>query len=70
MNVYCINTSYDMTNNGIVKDWIADTPAGITADFDAESSPGSTLLILSTKDLYVTNSKGAWQKYGTEEVLA
>ena len=70
MHVYCINTSYDMTNNAITRDWIADTPAGITAAFDEESSPGSTLLIISTKDLYVKNSQGKWQKAGTTEVLA
>lgn len=70
MNVYCTKTYWDVTNGGIVRDWLADSPDGISAGFDAESNPGSTIYVISTKDLYVKNSQRQWQKAGTTEVLA
>lgn len=48
--------------------WLADTDAEITADFDQDSAEGSTIVVISTKSVWVKNTKGKWQKCGTTEV--
>lgn len=49
--------------------WIADDESGITADFDPDCSVGSTIIVISTNSTWMKNTKGKWQKCGTNEVI-
>ena len=55
---------------GYMNMWLADDATGITADFDPDGVPGSTILVISTETTYMKNSQGKWQKCGTNEVIA
>jgi hypothetical protein len=49
--------------------WLADSAAEVTADFDAQGATGSMIIVIETKDIYIKNSEGKWQKFGTNEVI-
>lgn len=49
--------------------WLADTESELTAAFDPDSAAGSSVFIISTGSAYMKNTKGKWQKIGTEEVI-
>lgn len=49
--------------------WLANDPSEITPDFCPESACGSTILCIATKDIFIKNCDGKWQKFGTTEVI-
>lgn len=48
---------------------LADTASEITADVYPECAVGSMIIVVGTKDIYIKNTEGKWQKYGTTEVI-
>ena len=52
-----------------VHTWLADTTADITADFDKQGAIGSMIIVIETKDIFIKNNDGKWQKFGTNEVI-
>lgn len=58
---------WNPTIGGYQKSWLADDESQVTASFDPDSNPGSTIFVISTQAVYVKNSKGKWQKAGTTE---
>lgn len=61
-NWNCCMAKYEHT-------WIADDESTLTADFDPDGAVGSMILVISTGNTYIKNTKGKWQKAGTTEVL-
>ncbi len=49
--------------------WVAEYEAEIIANFDSESAAGSMIFVISTKDTWIKNERGKWQKCGTEETI-
>lgn len=49
--------------------WLADTEAEIVENFDQDCASGSTILVISTKSVWMKNTQGKWQKCGTTEVV-
>lgn len=56
---------WNPTLDGYQKSWLADNESQVTASFDPDSTPGSTIYVISTKNVYVKNTNGRWQKAGT-----
>jgi hypothetical protein len=56
--------------NKYTRYWIADDESGITANFDPDSAEGSTVLVISTRSVWMKNTAGKWQKVGSTEVIA
>lgn len=50
--------------------WLADNEDGITSEFDPDSAPGSTIIVISTASTWMKNTQRKWQKCGTNEVMA
>jgi hypothetical protein len=48
---------------------IADNESEITANAYPECAVGSQILVISTGVVYIKNTAGKWQKYGTTEVI-
>lgn len=48
--------------------WLADDETGIAADFDRDGAEGSVIMVISTQATWMKNSKGKWQKCGSNEV--
>ena len=70
MGTYCTKCKWNPYTGGYTRDWIADDESPLTADFDPDSNPGSTVFVISTKEVWVKNSQKQWQKAGTTEVMA
>lgn len=49
--------------------WLADDESELTADFDPTSAVGSSVIVISTGDVWMKNCKMKWQKMGSSEVL-
>ena len=49
--------------------WLADDESELKADFDPTSAVGSSIIVISTGDVWMKNSKMMWQKMGSSEVL-
>jgi hypothetical protein len=49
--------------------WLADKASEVTADFGQQSAIGSMIIVIETKDIYIKNNDGKWQKFGTNEVI-
>lgn len=64
-----LNSRMNYVTRRPVRDWIADDESQLTADFDPDSNPGSTIYVISSKEVYVKNSQRKWQKAGSTEVL-
>lgn len=64
-----INHEYNAYQGKCTNTWLTNSAEAITADFDSESATGSMIIVISTKDVYIKNTEGQWQKYGTTEVI-
>lgn len=51
------------------RSWLADDESELAADFDPTSAIGSQIIVIATGDVWMKNTKGKWQKMGTNEVL-
>lgn len=49
--------------------WITDSEADVKPGFDADSYEGSMIVCIDTKAVYMKNSAGKWQKFGSTEVV-
>lgn len=65
-----VKSEWNPFTGGYTKDWIADDESQLTADFDPDSNPGSTVYVIATKAVFMKNSQRKWQKVGTTEVVA
>ena len=63
-----IEREWNVILNKYTNMWLADDESGITATFDPDSAEGSTIVVISTKSVWMKNTKGKWQKCGTTEV--
>ena len=64
-----IQQEYSNPQREWMNSWLADTPEDLTPDFDPKGASGSSVVVISTKDVYIKNSQGKWQKVGTTEVV-
>lgn len=48
---------------------LADAASEVTAGLYPECAIGSTILCVATKDIFIKNCDGKWQKFGTTEVI-
>jgi hypothetical protein len=48
---------------------LADAASEVTANLYPECAIGSTILCVATKDIFIKNTEGKWQKFGTTEVI-
>jgi hypothetical protein len=64
-----IEREWNVILNEYTNVWLADDESGITATFDPDSAPGSTIIVISTKSVWMKNTQGKWQKCGTTEVV-
>lgn len=64
-----VESTFNWILNGYIKTWLADSKDDFSSDFDPESAPGSSILVIETKEVFVKNTEGKWQKFGTSEVL-
>lgn len=64
-----VESEFNWILDGYIKTWLADSLSDFTADFDPDSAPGSSIIVIETKDVYIKNTEGKWQKFGTSEVL-
>lgn len=64
-----IDREYNAHQDKDMKTWLADDATEITTDFDPSSAIGSMIIVLETKDIYIKNNAGKWQKFGTSEVI-
>lgn len=67
--IFCTNNEWNPFVGGYSRDWIADDEDQLSAGFDPESNPGSTIYVISTKQVYIKNSQRKWQLCGSTEVL-
>ena len=65
-----IEREWNACTNKYMHVWLADDESGIVADFDANSSECSAIIVISTNSTYMKNAQGKWQKVGTTEVIA
>jgi hypothetical protein len=68
-NMKLIANDYNRGQDDEIRTWLADNATEISANFDAESASGSMIIVIETKDIYIKNSEGKWQKFGTNEVI-
>lgn len=64
-----IDKAWTPQQNKYMNTWQADTKAEVTADFDPEGAVGSAIVVIEEGAVYLKNSAGKWQKYGTTEVI-
>ena len=64
-----INREYNAHQDKYLNTWLADNATKITTDFHPASAIGSIIIVIETKDIYIKNTKGKWQKFGTTEVI-
>lgn len=64
-----VESTFNWILNGYIKTWLADSLDDISSDFDPESVSGSSIVVIETKEVFVKNTEGKWQKFGTSEVL-
>lgn len=48
--------------------WLADDESQITPSFDPKSCSGSMIITITGK-VFIKNTDGKWQKYGSAEVV-
>jgi hypothetical protein len=48
---------------------LADAASEVTANLYPECAIGSTILCVATKDIFIKNTEGKWQRFGTTEVI-
>lgn len=65
-----IQQEYSGPQRAWMNTWQSDDGSDLTADFDPKGAVGSSIMVIATGDLYIKNSEGKWQKYGTTEVIA
>lgn len=64
-----INREYNAFQDQYTNTWLANEATAIAPDFDADCAEGSMIIVISTKDVYIKNCNGRWQKFGTTEVI-
>lgn len=64
-----VESTFNWILNGYIKTWLADSLDDVSSDFDPESVAGSSIVVIETKEVFVKNTEGKWQKFGTSEVL-
>jgi hypothetical protein len=51
--------------------YLADTADDLVVnDLDPDCAAGSVILVIDTKEAYMKNTQGQWQKLGATEVIA
>ena len=51
--------------------YLANTAADVViGDLDPNCAAGSVILVIDTKEAYMKNTQGQWQKLGATEVIA
>ena len=50
--------------------WLADNDSDITADFDADSASGSTIIVVTSGTVYTKNTQDKWQEFGGTKIIA
>lgn len=68
-NITLLSREWNEVTGGYHKDWLADEESAVSADFDKDSNPGSTIYCIDTQTVFIKNSKGQWQRAGSTEVL-
>ena len=51
------------------KTWLANRESDIPANHDPEGAVGSKIIAIDTGALFIKNTEGKWQKFGSTTVL-
>ncbi len=65
-----IKSTWNAHQSKYERQYIANDESEITADFDPDSADGSTILCVSTGNVFIKNADSKWQKFGTTEVIS